>query len=192
VILRAADELLSAQLEAIGFTRVERGLYECGSSSPQVHGWLGLNKSLADRVQLFPFVGVRHRTVETALDSLGGSAYAGPLATVQLGYLMPQRGAHSWTFSGELESDKTAARDLAENVERFARPFIEANSELRALAESVQRNADEDSRAYALPVIYRLMGHPDLAEQALDRELQADESESGSLYRAFVARFMST
>lgn len=130
-----------------------RGLYECGSSSPEVHGWLGLNESLADSVQFFPFVGVRHRAVEAALISLGASAYSSPLATVQLGYLMPERAARSWTFRGDLESDKAAASNLAANVKRFARPFIEAHSELAALAESVQRNADEDSRAYVLPVI---------------------------------------
>ncbi len=191
-ILRAADELLSAQLEAIGFTRMARGLYECASCSPEVHGWLGLNERLADSVQFFPFVGVRHRAVEAALISLGASAYSGPLATVQLGYLMPERAARSWTFRGDLDSDKAAASNLAANVKRLARPFIEAHSELPALAESVQRNADEDSRAYVLPVIYRLMGDLDLAEEALDRELQADKSRAGSLYRTFVAQFMST
>jgi hypothetical protein len=111
---------------------------------------------------------------------------------VQLGYLMPQRTARAWVFRGDLESDKAAASDLAGNVERFAVPFIEANRELPALAESVQRNADEDARTYVLPVIYRLMGRPDLAKAALDSALQADVSEAGSLYRTFVARFIST
>jgi len=41
-------------------------------------------------------------------------------------------------------------------------------------------------------VIYRLLGKPQLAEQALDAELRADESEAGDSYRRFVEHFMRT
>ena len=189
-VLRLADELLTERLQDVGFVRVARGIYERVSVSADVHGWLGPNESVAGGVRLFPFVGVRHGAVDAMLDHLGASAYSSPLATVQLGYLMPEPTARWWTFEGETEPDGRAAGDLATTVQRFALPFIESNRDLSALAESIKTNADEDSRAYVLPVIYRLLGQPQLAEQALDAELRADESEAGDSYRAFVERFM--
>ena len=85
-----ADDVLTERLREVGFLRVGRGIYERGTASADVQGWLGLNESVADGVRLLPFVGVRHRAVETMLGRLGASAYSGPLATVQLGYLMPE------------------------------------------------------------------------------------------------------
>jgi MoxR-like ATPase len=105
---------------------------------------------------------------------------------------MPERAARWWTFQGEAAADERAAQDLVTTVQRFALPFIESNRDLQVLAQSVRTNADEDSRAHVLPVIYRLMGQPRLAEQALDAELRADESEAGDSYRSFVERFMRT
>jgi hypothetical protein len=180
-VLRSADELLTARLERVGFVRLARGINECGTSSPEVLGWLGLNESVAEGVRLFPVVGVRVREVEAMLEPLGGSAYSGPLATVQLGYLMPARAAQSWAFHGELAVDEAAAADLVVNVQRFALPFFESNRALPAVADSVKSNADEDSRAYVLPVL-----------QALDNELLADESDAGSMYRSFIARLFET
>jgi len=187
-----ADDVLTERLREVGFLRVGRGIYERGTASADVQGWLGLNESVADGVRLLPFVGVRHRAVETMLGRLGASAYSGPVATVQLGYLMPEGGARWWNFRGETASDERAAGDLVTTVQRFALPFFESNRGLPALAESVKTNADEDSRAYVLPVIYRLLEQPQLAEQALDAELRADESEAGDGYRSFVDRFMRT
>src|SRR5215208_4517254 len=89
-VLRMADDVLTERLREVGFLRVGRGIYERGTASADVQGWLGLNESVADGVRLLPFVGVRHRAVETMLGRLGASAYSGPLATVQLGYLMPE------------------------------------------------------------------------------------------------------
>jgi hypothetical protein len=191
-VLRLADGLLAERLRDVGFLRVERGIYERVGVSAGVHGWLGLNESVAGGVRLWPFVGVRHRAVEAMLDQLGASAYSGPLTTVQLGYLMPEATARCWTFQGEADPDERAAGDLATTVQRFALPFIESNRDLPALAESIKTNADEDSRAYVLPVIYRLLGQPQLAEQALDPELRADQSEAGDSYRRFVEHLMRT
>ena len=189
--LRSVDRLLSAHLQAIGFARLVRGIYERGAST-EVKGWLGLNESFADGVQLFPFVGVRHHEVEAMLERLGAGAFSGPLATVELGYLMPDGVARWWTFQGEIALDEAVAGDLVANVEQFALPFFEWNRELAALAESVETNADEDSRAYVLPVVYRLMQQPRLAEQALDEELRADASQAGLSYRRLIARFLET
>ena len=191
-VLRLADDVLTKRLRDVGFVRVERGIYERGGVSADVQGWLGLNESVSGGVRLLPFVGVRHRAVDAMLDHLGASAYSSPLATVQLGYLTPEATARWWTFQGEREPDERAAGDLATTVQRFALPFLEANCDLPALAESIKTNAHEDSRAYVLPVIYRLLGQPQLAEQALDPDLRADESEAGDSYRRFVERFMRT
>lgn len=191
-VLTIVDDLLTERLREAGFLRVGRGIYERVTASDDVQGWLGLNESVADGVRLLPFVGVRHRAVETMLDRLGAPAYSSPLAPVQLGYLMPAGAARWWSFLGEKASDERAAGDLVTTVQRFALPFFDSNRGLPALADSVKTNADEDSRAYVLPVIYRLLEQPQLAEQALDAELRADESEAGDGYRTFVERFMRT
>lgn len=169
--------------------RVELGIYERGVSA-DVQGWLGLNQSVTGGVRLLPFVGVRHRAVDAMLDDLGASAYTSPLATVQLGYLMPEGKARWWAFRGDRGPDERAARDLATTVQQFALPFLDENGDLGALAESMKSNAYDDAKAYVLPVIYRLQGQPRLAEQALDQDLRADESEAGDSYRRFVERFM--
>jgi hypothetical protein len=188
-VLRLADELVTERLRELGFVRGARGIYERPTESDS-WGWLGLNQSVASGVQLLPFVGVRHRVVEAMLKDLGASAYSSPLATVQLGYLTPERAARSWAFQGENSADVESAEDLVRSVERFALPFIESNANLPTLAESVEANADEDSKAYVLPVIYRLMEQPQLASRALDSELRDTEGEAGADYRRFVDRFM--
>jgi hypothetical protein len=183
-ILRLADRLLTDRLQLLGFARVSRAIYEL-----DVHGWLGLNESLRGEVRLWPFVAARNQEVDQTLARLGAPS-DGPIATVQLGYLMPQAEAQSWLFEGDLASDEVTAADLVLNVERFAVPFFEENRELRHLSESVARNADEDSRAYLGPVLHYLLDERDLAEQAIDEELRTDQSTAGSEYREFVARFL--
>ena len=183
-ILRLADRLLTDRLQLLGFARLSRGIYEL-----DVHGWLGLNESLRGEVRLWPFVGARNQQVDETLSRLGAPS-AGPIATLQLGYLMPQAAAQSWLFEGDLASDELTAADLVVNVERFAVPFFDENRDLRNLSESVARNSDEDSRAYLGPVLHYLLDERELAEQSIDEELRADQSTAGSEYREFVARFL--
>ena len=154
-----------------------------------MYGWLGLNESLLGEVRLWPFVGARNTQVDQALACLGAPSHD-PIATVQLGYLMPPVAARSWLFEGDLVSDEAKAADLVLNVERFAVPFIERNRDLRNLSESVARNSDEDSRAYLVPVVHYLLDEREVAEQSIDEELVNDQSMAGSEYREFVARFL--
>jgi len=183
-ILRLADRLLTDRLEPLGFARKSRGICEL-----DVHGWLGLNESLQGEVRLWPFVGARNPQVDQALARLGAPPHD-PIATVQLGYLMPQVAARSWLFEGDLVSDEATTADLVLNVERFAVPFFEQNRDLRNLSESVARNSDEESRAYLAPLIYYLLDERELAEQSIDEELANDQSTAGTEYREFVARFL--
>jgi hypothetical protein len=183
-ILRLADRLLTDRLQLLGFARQSRGIYEL-----DVHGWLGLNESLRGEVRLWPFVGARHKEVDQTLARLSAPS-DGPIATVQLGYLMPQAAARSWLFQGDPASDEVAAADLVLNVERFAVPFLEQNRDLRNLCDSVARNSDEDSRAYLAPVLHYLLDERELAEQSIDEKLRTDPSTAGSEYREYVARFL--
>ena len=182
-ILRLADRLLTERLQLLGFARRSRGIYEL-----DVYGWLGLNDSLRSEVRVWPFVGVLNHEVDETLSRLGAPV-GGPIATVQLGYLMPEAAARSWLFEGDLASDEVTAADLALNVERYAVPFFEQNRDLRNLFESVARNSDEDSRAYLEPVLHYLLGAREIAERSIDEELRTDHSTAGSEYREFVARF---
>jgi hypothetical protein len=183
-ILRSADRLLTDRLQLLGFARRSRGIYEL-----DVHGWLGLNESLRGEVRLWPFVGALNQEVDETLVRLGVLS-AAPVAIVQLGYLMPRAAARSWLFGGDLAADEVTAADLVLNVERFAVPFFEENRDLRNLAESVARNAHEDSRAYLGPVLHYLLDERELAERSIDEELRRDQSTAGSEYREFVARFL--
>jgi hypothetical protein len=183
-ILRLADRLLTDRLQLLGFARRSRGIYEF-----EAHGWLGLNESVRGEVQLWPFVGARNTEVDRTLASLSAPS-DGPIATVQLGYLMPQVAARSWVFEGELGSDDATAADLVLSVERFAVPFFEQSRDLRNLSESVAQNSDEDSRAYLAPVLHYLLDERELAEQSIDEELRKDQSTAGSEYREFVAQFL--
>jgi hypothetical protein len=183
--LRLADRLLTDRLQLLGFARRSRGIYEL-----DLHGWLGLNESLQGEVRFWPFVGARSTQVDQALARLGAPSHD-PIATVQLGYLMPEAAARSWLFEGDLGSDEVTAADLVLNVERFAVPFFQQNRDLRNLSESVVRNSDEDSRAYLAPVLHYLLDQRELAEQAIDEELANDQSTAGSEYREFVARFLA-
>jgi len=180
-----SDRLLTDRLELLGFARRSRGIYELDE-----HGWLGLNESLRGEVRLWPFVGARHKQVDETLARLSAHS-EGPIATVQLGYLMPEAAARSWLFEGDLGSDEVTAADLVLNVERFAVPFFEQNRDLKNLSESVARNSDEDSRAYLAPVLHYLLDQRELAEQSIDEELANDQSTAGSEYREFVARFLA-
>lgn len=184
-ILRSTDHMLTVRLQKLGFSRASRGIFERVDPLAEADGWLGLNEAKRDGVQLFPFVGVRHREVEATFIRLG-FPFDGPLGTVQLGYLGPDKAARSWTFTGKVAPDEATATDLTLSVERDALPFFERNRDLRTLAESILRHSDEDLRAYALPVVYYLLGERGLAEQAIDEELQNGESEAGLDYRRFV------
>jgi hypothetical protein len=179
-----ADRLLTDRLQLLGFARQSRGVYEL-----DVHGWLGLNESLQGEVRFWPFVGARNTQVDQVLGGLGARSHD-PIATVQLGYLMPQAAARSWLFVGDVVSDEATAADIVRNVERFAVPFFEQNRDLRNLTESVARNSDEDSRAYLKPVIHYLLDERELAEQSIDEELRTGQSTAASEYREFVARFL--
>jgi hypothetical protein len=151
-VLLLTDRLLTDRLRLLGFARRSRGIYEL-----DVYGWLGLNESLRGEVRLWPFVGARNQEVEETLARLG-APLAGPLATLQLGYLMPEAAARSWLFEGDLSSDAVTASDLVLHVERFAVPFFEQTRDPRNLSESGARNSDEDSRAYLGPVLHYLLG----------------------------------
>jgi hypothetical protein len=183
-ILRLADGLLTDRLKLLGFTRRSRGIYEL-----HAYGWLGLNESLRGEVRLWPFVGVLNDEVDETLSRLGVPSQ-GPIATVQLGYLMPEAAARSWLFEGDMASDEVTAADLVVSVERFAVPFYEKNRDLRSLSRSVAQNSDEESRAYLEAVLHYLLDERESAEQAIDERPHADTSMAGSNYRDFVARFL--
>src|SRR2546421_675287 len=100
-ILRSADHALTARLQKLGFSRRSRGIFERADPLGEADGWLGLNEAVSGEVRLFPFVGVRHREVEATFARLGVPS-DGPLGTVQLGYLGPERAARSWTFRGDV------------------------------------------------------------------------------------------
>jgi hypothetical protein len=183
-ILRVADRLVTDRLQLLGFARRSRGIYEL-----DVHGWLGLNESLRGEVRLWSFVAMRHKEVHETLARLGAPS-DGPIATVQLGYLMPQASAQSWLFEGDPASDEATATDLVLNVERFAVPFFDQNRDLRSLSKSVALNSDEDARAYLAPVLHYLLDERELAERSIDEALRTDQSTAGLEYREYVARFL--
>jgi hypothetical protein len=187
-ILRSADHLLTAQLQSLGFERQSLGIYERADPAAEADAWLGLNKATYDGVRFFPFVGVRHRVLEAKLAQLGLEG-RGPWLTVQLGYLTPQSSALSWSFQGETEADEATAAELTAAVERYALPFVERNRSLETLAASFAVHSYNEQRAYAVPVVYALLGRRELAEQSIDTGFAADGSEAGAEYRAFVERF---
>jgi hypothetical protein len=187
-ILRSADHALTPQLERLGFERQSRGIYERTDPSAEADGWLGLNEATYDGVRLFPFVGVRHCALEAKLAELGVEA-GGPSLAVQVGYLTPERSALSWMFQGETAADEATAAELVGVVERYALPFFERNRSLRTLAESFATHSLAEASAYAVPVIYSLLGQREVAERSIDDELAGDGSDAGSEYRDFVRRF---
>jgi hypothetical protein len=187
-ILRLADDVLTAQLPRLGFERQSRGIYQRTDPSADADGWLGLNETMHDGVRLFPFVGVRHRALEAKLAELGVTG-DGPSLAVQLGYLAPEGAALSWLFQGETAADEATATQLVGVVEQYALPFFERNRNLQTLAESFATYAFVEASAYAVPVIYSLLGQRELAERSIDDELAGDGSEAGSEYRDFVQRF---
>ena len=187
-ILRASDRVLTAQLQNLGFDRQSFGIYELADPSAQADGWLGLNTATDDGVRLFPFVGVRHRGLEARLAQLGVEG-DGPSLAVQLGYLGPERKACSWIFLGEAAADNTTATELVAAVDQYALPFFERNRNLQTLVESFAEYSYVEASAYAVPVIYSLLGQRELAEQSIDDDLAGEPGEAGSEYRDFVERF---
>jgi hypothetical protein len=98
-----------------------------------------------------------------------------PTVSRLLGYLMPQHsGTVSWEFhaSGQPEWPALAA-DLADNIERYALPWMRQYLTLEAILDGLDRDGMMIYNPERRPVALMLLGRSREAGEQLDAELRA-------------------
>lgn len=173
------------------------GVYTLDLSSGFL-GWLGLNEA-TDRedgsFRINPVVGVLSDEIERLVVELSAqeaNEYYPPTISRNIGYVMPQHSYYSQVFGVEdhVEHD---VMELASAVRVFGLPFMNSNSTVEALCESMERRLGLlDHISYALPVGYMLLGKPERAREWIAHRLEVLEqtpSPATDRYRDFAQRF---
>jgi hypothetical protein len=185
------------RLGALGFDRRSGEIFTA-DISPDVLGWLGLNRAVSrsDRLlEINVVIGLRHQGIERCLATLEGDKfhpYLPPTISLHLGYLMPERRYHPWFFqAGNVESEADA---MVRAIERYALPFINEHGSTERLVDLMASGevGVREQLAFRLPIAYRILGMEDSATTALTariHELQGRTDGAAERFRTYARAF---
>src|SRR5215471_528148 len=196
-LVNTTRQACTRALSPIGFTKRMTGVYTL-DLSPGFLGWLGLNEATDREAMVFrlnPVAGVHSVEIERLVAELSAQEadeYYPPTISRNLGYVMPQQSYYSRVFSAE-EYVERNVMELASDLRAFGLPFMNGNSTVETLCESMERGFGLlDHITYALPVGYLLLGQTERARECIAHRLEVLEqtpSPATDLYRAFAKRF---
>jgi len=167
--------------------------------SEDVLGWVGLNTAAHreyGKLEINPVIGVRHQPLEALVAQLIGMkyhSYVPPTVATPIGYLMPGRKYAAWLFESGVDHVSNVEK-MAEAINRYGFPFMEANTTLQALIDTMLHSGFgyPHQLAYRIPAAYLLVGEKTLAEQYVDdqlNELSDRKDMAAQHYRNFAAAF---
>lgn len=196
-MLRTIENLLSSRLGSEGFKKRSAGILTKEVKDGFV-GWLGLNSVKHKRgVEINPVVGVRCNELERILAMIlqeKPHSYVPPTVSISLGYLMPERKYHSWTFAGNV--DEATFSDLTKAILRYGVPFMEVSSTINNIDSLLQspKFAHMEHAMYRLPLAKWLSGDAEGALKACDhycRELGQRVDMVAERFKKFAAQIDS-
>jgi hypothetical protein len=163
-------------LTNIGFRKRAGGVFTL-DLTPDVIGWLGLNRATRHRapgeVEINPVVGVRFQEVERLVAELCGEkfhAYTPPTVSTPLGYVMPEKKYMAWVFSPGRSDD--VANDMVTAIATHGISFMRSTVELGELRLKLEARLGHDHQlAYRRPVAALVAGDVEQARAMLDAEL---------------------
>jgi hypothetical protein len=167
--------------------------------SEDVLGWVGLNSAVHrgdGKLEINPVIGVRHQPLEALVAQLIGMKYhpyVPPTVSTPIGYLMPGKKYTAWLFESGV-NHVSEVEKMAEAINRYGFPFMQANTTLQALIDTMLHSGFgyPHQLAYRIPTAYLLVGEKTLAEQYVDdqlKELSDRKDLAAQQYRKFVAAF---
>jgi hypothetical protein len=164
-------------------------------------GWAGMNRASEGRggaVDVSPVVGVRHGECERIVARLGDSRDDGvipPTLSVQLGYVMPEADYRYWRFDDPALAPRVA-EELVGALREHGMPWAEQYADLeRIYREGFGRYSIEEHRMDREPVVARLLGRPDEADERLEawlRSLGERDDLAARAYRSFAEAFRNS
>lgn len=164
--------------------------------SEDIIGTVGLNSAVHrgdGRMSINPMVGVRHQLLEkyvSELMEIKPHPYTPSTVARNIGYMMPEQTYLQWLFEEGMDNASEFKR-MVQAVEVYGFPFMEANSTLNALIETMEQ-LKLPYVYYQLPVAYRLVGEEEQAKEVLQRQLEAlgDREDAGAQnYKKFASNF---
>ncbi len=188
-------ELVTAQLEAVGFTPSGRDEF-IRDLDEDIEGCVYVWQTRrGDAIQIEPVVAVRHKAVERLVGELRGKR-GSPAATLgdNVGYLTEARSFRQWLFKGRRRRLQRQAYWLAVEIGVHAPPFFQAHRSLEAIVAALEegRHSTRHEAAYTLPVCLALLGRQREAAEVLQRaedELDDRTDVAAEEFRAFANAF---
>lgn len=204
-MVKASKKLISEVMEIArqelgnsGMRKRGQGeIYTCELNQETI-GWVGLNRAVGHRdglLEINPIMGVRHQPLERMLADIVGEKFhpcIPPSIGVHLGYLMPQKEYIPWLFADDGGNGIRVKKMVAAIIE-YGRPFMEANTTLDALCETMAHSGFgvPHQIAYRLPVAYLMLGQTSVVEGFLRSQLAeiGDRKDPAAQdYREFATR----
>jgi hypothetical protein len=187
---------IAERLQVLDFAK-RGGVIFTRDVSPDVIGWLGLNRASRHtppgEFEVNPVVGIRHQGVERVVAELRGKpfhAYLPPTVSSPLGYLMPEARYRPWMVGSGPESADIIA-DMVAAIAEYGVPFMESNASLPRLCRLLDDRLGLEL-VYRPAVAWLLAGEVDRAA-ALIEEAEAglgDRADAAAVeVRDFVAAF---
>ena len=188
--------MAAEKLAVGGFKKRKLGIFTLGLNT-EIIGWLGLNTAhYQDGVAINPVVGVRHQKLERLIAELldmKPSEYIPGSFGRPVGYLMPQKEYASWSFR-EGDDCEPLVGEMVSAVEKFGRPFMEQNSTLATLYNTLlksKRGTPPDQLDFRIAVASVLLGKREEAETFVDaklREMGNRNDAAAELFRKFAKK----
>ncbi len=196
--IKAVFEVATVEFCKAGWTKLKSNVFAV-DLSPDAYGCVSLNKAIGRGegiLEINPIVGVGNHKVEKLVAELMGlkfQPYATAAIGANVGYLMPEKKYRPWLFR-ESDDWRPLVAEMAAVVEKFARPYMQQNTELATLYSMLlnsKRGTPPEQGDYRIAVASLLLGKRAEAESFVDaklREIGNRTDAAAEWFRSFATK----